>query len=389
MRDSPSVKHGPRPGVSSRTMKALLVSVAVSFASFGIAICQDASKAIDFDKARELLRKERSGETLTAEERSYLNRAKVMRRQQAANRSRGGGARQRPAPDQLIPLTDLGIDSNYEGQAGGLYGNGENQPPEALQRRATTELGNVRPLDAEGNPSADGKIVFISISMSNATQEFSRFKQLADQSPQKADHTIIVDCAQGGKAMAEWARPDAPSWGVAMQRLERAGVSPNQVQVAWVKLANKGPAGSLKEHGKKLEADTLKVLQITREKFPNLRIAYLGSRIWAGNAKGSLNPEPYAYESAFPVRWLIERQMDGEDEALAPDRAPLLLWGPYLWAEGERGRKIDGLTWEPEDFAGDGVHPSQSGRQKVATLLLEFVTTNPLAKPWFTGGERE
>jgi hypothetical protein len=220
--------------------------------------------------------------------------------------------------------------------------------------------------------------------MSNATQEFSAFVRIANASPAKSDRVVVVDCAQGGQAMAQWAPPDARPWQVAMDRLEDAGVAPEQVQVAWVKLANKAPAGSLEDHGKVLENDTLKVLHNAKKKFPNLRIAYLASRIWAGNARGSLNPEPYAYESAFAVRWLIRRQMEG-DPGLALDKAPLLLWGPYLWAEGERGRKLDDLVWLPGDFAGDGVHPSPSGREKVARLLLDFVTTDPLAKPWFDG----
>ena len=64
-------------------------------------------------------------------------------------------------------------------------------------------------------------------------------------------------------------------------------------------------------------------------------------------------------------------------------KAPLLLWGPYLWADGVQGRKIDGLVWKREDLAGDGTHPSTSGRDKVARLLLDFFTTHPLAKSWF------
>jgi hypothetical protein len=154
------------------------------------------------------------------------------------------------------------------------------------------------------------------------------------------------------------------------------------VQVAWVKLANKGPSGSLEEHGRKLERDTLAMLQQARAVFPNLRIAYLGSRTYGGYATGGLNPEPYAFESAFAARWLIQRQLSG-DPALARDRVPLLLWGPYLWADGPRGRKLDGLVWERTDFVADGVHPSESGRRKVADLLLNFLTTDALARPWF------
>jgi hypothetical protein len=33
-----------------------------------------------------------------------------------------------------------------------------------------------------------------------------------------------------------------------------------------------------------------------------------------------------------------------------PVRAPLLLWGPYLWADGATPRKSDGLFYAPEDL---------------------------------------
>jgi hypothetical protein len=135
-------------------------------------------------------------------------------------------------------------------------------------------------------------------------------------------------------------------------------------------------------YDRKLERDTLALLHIARARFPNLRFAYLGSRTYGGYAVGALNREPYAYESAFAARWLIQRQMKGDPE-LAEPKAPLLLWGPYLWADGEKGRKLDSLVWRRDDFGGDGVHPSNSGREKVATLLRDFFTSDPLAKGWF------
>ena len=55
-------------------------------------------------------------------------------------------------------------------------------------------------------------IGLVSISMSNATQEFSVFKQLADADPAKSPRVKVVDCAQGGQAMAQWATPDARPW---------------------------------------------------------------------------------------------------------------------------------------------------------------------------------
>lgn len=330
------------------------------------------AEGIDMQEAQALFRREQRGEKLTEDEQAYLNKAKEARK-------RGGGiavapSGQRKAPESLKPLSDMNAEDRYEGEDGGLYGSGKNSPPESLAKTAASALGQIKPID--------GRIVLVSISMSNATMEFSTFKRIADADSRKSDKLTIVDCAQGGQAMAEWADPAGRPWQEAMQRIERAGVTPAQVQVAWVKLANKSPGGSMENHLTKLEADTTRVLQNAKAKFPNLRIAYLGSRIWSGNAKGGLNPEPYAYESAFGVRHLIQLQMKGEP-ALSEGKAPLLLWGPYLWAEGTKGRKLDGLKWEPQDFNIDGVHPSESGRKKVADQLLEFFANDPLAKSWF------
>jgi hypothetical protein len=142
----------------------------------------------------------------------------------------------------------------------------------------------------------------------------------------------------------------------------------------------------LAEHGRKLERDTLAVLHNARRHFPNLRIAYLGSRIYGGWSTGRLNPEPYAYESAFATRWLIQDQITGQADLKYEDAdavAPLLLWGPYFWADGLTPRKADHLVWERADLGSDGTHPSQSGRQKVAEMLLRFFKEDPLAATWF------
>jgi hypothetical protein len=285
------------------------------------------------------------------------------------------------------PLTEMSATDRYKGEDGGLYGGGKNEPPASHQAAAKKETAKIVPLDADGKPAKEGKIVLISISMSNATQEFSTFKRIADADAEKSGKLTIVDCAQGGQAMAQWAGSNRP-WEVAEQRLSEAGVTPRQVQVCWIKLANPGPRGDLAEHGKKLQADTLKVAQRAREHFPNLRIAYLSSRIYAGYAGTPLNPEPYAYEGAFAVRWLIQDQIKGDanlnyDANNGAVKAPLLLWGPYLWADGIKPRKSDGLVWERKDLSSDGTHPSDAGRQKVAQQLLTFFKSDALAKTWF------
>jgi hypothetical protein len=286
------------------------------------------------------------------------------------------------------PLTEMTADDRYKGEDGGLYGGGRNSPPEPHLAAARQASARITPRDASGQPAKDGTIVLVSISMSNATQEFSTFKRLADADPDKSPRVTIVDCAQGGQAMAQWVDPQAKAWAEAARRLQAAGVTPEQVQVAWIKLANVAPSGELNEHGRKLQRDTRAVLHNARARFPNLQIAYLSSRIYGGWSTGRLNPEPFAYEGAFAVRWLIQDQMKADaalnhDPERGPAKAPVLLWGPYLWADGTTPRQADGLVWERRDLVGDGVHPSDSGRQKVANLLLNFFKTDPLARTWF------
>ncbi len=314
----------------------------------------------------------------------------------AGNPQKGGGQRPNAGGQGSVgkpsvgfkPLNEMTSGDNYKGEDGGLYGGGKNEPPEPHRSAAKKETAKIQPLDAEGKPSSDGKIVLVSISMSNATQEFSRFKQVADADPDKSPKLTIVDCAQGGQAMAQWVSSDARAWGEADRRITAANVSPKQVQIAWVKLANVRPSGELTEHGKKLQQDTMIVVQNAKKKFPNLRVVYLGSRIYGGYADGQLNPEPYAYEGAFATRWLIQDQIKGSPELnydadKGTVKAPLLLWGPYFWGDGMKPRSSDGLIWERSDLVGDGTHPSDSGRQKVADMLLKFFKTDENAKTWF------
>lgn len=340
---------------------------------------------IAFDKARLLLQREAKGQKLSAEEAAYLERAKAARRamQGGAADSRMIGGKEKVG---LKPLSEMTAEDHYQKEDGGLYGNGKNSPPEKHRQAAEQAISKLEPLNPSGMPSNSGTIGFVSISMSNATQEFSLFKQLADRSQEKSLKVTIVDCAQGGQAMAEWVDPKGRPWEEARRRMAAASLAREQVQVVWIKLANKGPRGTLEEHGTKLESDTLAVIQNAKKEFPNLKIAYLSSRIYGGYSTGMLNPEPYAYESAFPVRWLIQRQIKG-DKALAfqgeTPTAPLLLWGPYLWADGITPRQADSLNYLREDLAQDGTHPSQQGRQKVAGFMLKFFLTDPLTKPWF------
>jgi len=292
-----------------------------------------------------------------------------------------------PAAQGAVPLTEMGAKDSYKGEDGGLYGEGKNEPPAAHAAAAKAEAEKIQPLDADGKPSKSGKVAFLSIGMSNTTQEFSRFLQLQGGRRGEASTFVLVDGAQGGQAAIQWNTPEARPWEQAERRLGAAGVTPKQVQIVWIKqaLIQQGQFGAFPAHAKKLQEEMKKIVLIARTKYPNLRLAYLSSRIYAGYAKSQLNPEPYAYEGAFSMRWLIQEQIKGDKElAFEGDgKAPLLLWGPYLWGDGVNARKADGLVWNESDFGKDGTHPSESGRDKVAQMLQKFFKADPYVGKWF------
>lgn len=293
----------------------------------------------------------------------------------------------------FVPLTDLGADF-YQGMQGGLYPGGSNSRP-FLHEEAGLRLSDaIRPLHRKGWPTdklKKGRIVLLSIGMSNTSAEFTTFKQIADADPDKNPRLIIVNGAQGGMPANHITDPDNPKmerfWQTVDARLADAGVTRKQVQVAWIKQADSRPTAPFPNHALSLQLELEVITQTMKERFPNLQLAYFSSRIYAGYASTNLNPEPYAYESGFAVKWLIEKQISGSpdlnfDPEAGPVTAPWLAWGPYLWADGMNPRS-DGLTWACTELNNDGTHPSALARDKVAHMLLEFFKTDTTAQKWF------
>ena len=296
-----------------------------------------------------------------------------------------------PAPTQqgcartsvgFTPLNDLGGGS-YQGETGGLYPGGTNAAPASHVAAGLALARAIGPLDSTGQPSASGRYAFISIGMSNTTQEFSAFKPMSDADSLRDPRLVVVDGAQGGVTAAEWSNPGCSCWNTVVSRLQAAGVSPAQVTTAWIKLADAQPTEGWPTHAQRLRDNITRVIQQLPSRFPNLRLAYLSSRIYAGYATTTLNPEPYAYQSGFSVRWIVEDQLRGNLPFEGAGRtAPWLAWGPYLWADGTTPRS-DGLTWACADLAADGTHPGTPGRQKVATALLNFLRSDATAREWY------
>ena len=286
----------------------------------------------------------------------------------------------------LTPITDLGA-GFYLGHQGGLYPGGSNVRPVLHNANGLSIANAIAPLDTLGAPDPAGRVVLISIGMSNTTDEFSHFVPKAMGYSPRNPRLLVIDCAQGGQSAEKIVDPAWPYWDFVSARLRQAHSSPAQVQVVWLKEAVAGPRG-----GWPAATDTLReylgtIVQLLEQKLPNLKLCYLSSRIYAGYATGvsALNPQPYAYESGFAVKDLIEAQINGADSlSWQQRRAPWLAWGPYLWADGLDAR-ADGLTWPCADFLNDGTHPSQIARELVSDSLMRFFSTDETTVPWFLG----
>ena len=312
------------------------------------------------------------------------------------------------AAAQRIPINDLGT-SMYLGKfEGGLYENGSNQMPADHRLAEMRHAASVEPLDRDGNPAADGKIVLLSIGMSNTTQEFCAqgnpspcapwsFAGQAASDPAVNHRTLVtVNGARGGQDASTWDAPTKSNYNLIRDTdLTPAGLSEKQVQAVWLKIANAQPTVALPSPNAdayRLEQQTGNIVRALKTRYPKLQLVFISSRIYAGYATTALNPEPYAYESGFAVKWTVAAQIEQRRSARVdpaagnlddgPGGQPWIGWAAYLWADGMNARS-DGLTWARADLEGDGTHPSQSGEQKVGAMLLEFFKHDAGTVSWF------
>lgn len=312
------------------------------------------------------------------------------------------------------PLEDLGT-GTYLGFQGGLYEKGSNAVPADHDQDGQTLMSQIAPIN--------GKIVFLSIGMSNAKYEFGAFLPLAAGSSKVNHSTLAIANGADGDAIACY-------WGVAtgditmlcpgaigiqneydrvlQTVLQPQGLTEDQVQVAWLYNADPYPTKSLP--ARNADAYTLErylgdIARAARTRYPNLKLMFLSSREYAGYATANLNPEPYAYEAGFSSKWLIQAQINqirtGQIDPIAGDlnyntgMVPWLVWAAYTWADGPHPRS-DGFFWcdgqrqapcnGQIDVQADGTHPNAVGSHNMAVLQLNYFLTSPYATSWFLAG---
>jgi hypothetical protein len=385
----------------------------VSFAAGGmdrtVRISQD-FKVVDGDGAElagglgaNQLR-EGSEVTITVERRGDRPVLRAIRlgesRAQPAPPREGGTTEPKVDTSQLTALTDLG-EGQYHGFKGGLYPDGKNERPSRHDAAGLALAQRVRPLDAHGATSEEGKIVLLAVGFSNTVQVFNGFMQAASDDKGLNPTLVLVNGAMGGMSAHMIQNPDdhgrgSTYWSRVDEKLEAAGVTRAQVQVIWIKETNPAPhSGGFPSYIHDLQSELARIVQLLPKRYPNVKLAYLSSRTYGGWAKappgrvgGPGNSEPYSYETGFAVKWLIEQQLKGDPELnYDPNhgvvKAPWLSWGPYIWANGEIKRK-DGFSFQLNDFReNDRMHHSPQGQAKIGRELLRFFKTDTTTRGWF------
>ena len=176
------------------------------------------------------------------------------------------------------------------------------------------------------------------------------------------------------------------------------GLGEQQVQVLWLApVSGESSLSLFPAHAADLLKDFGDIMRALKSRYPNLRLVFFGDNVYGGyRAEGGYRSrllEPYMYESGFAVKWLIQAQIDqmASGGTIVDGRAgdlnyntvaPWIGWGPSFWADGVHPR-ADGLSWPRGDFLSDGLHLTESARDKAADLLHTFFKTSPQTRCWF------
>jgi len=316
------------------------------------------------------------------------------------------------------PLIDFTSEQLYLKQFSGMLYGGSNSPPPSHDAVGLATAAEVQPLDTSGKPSPSGQIVLLSLGMSEASDDwcdamtnlacatYSFMGQAAASSSVNHTTLTILNGAHSADAAETWTCaygncPPSSTLGNNYDRvlndvLTPSGLTEAQVQVVWIQQADTLPtwSPSLPSTSADAYAFEYQLGQIVRAlmvRWPNVKQVFLSSRIYAGYALTNQNPEPYAYEYGFAVKWFINAQIvqreTGAIDPLAGDlltAAPWVAWGPYLWGNGDNNPPGSmAISWVSTDFSpSDEMHPGPTGVTKVADALMNFFL-NSTYTPWF------
>lgn len=302
----------------------------------------------------------------------------------------------------LIPLIDLGS-GTYMGEQGGLYPGGSNTMPNTHLKKGKKIAKTIRPLDTLGNVDwVNGKVIFVGMGASTAGNPWNHLMDIFDTVAGVNPYLQLVNACRGAKGIETMVDTADNDWywtDDVFSRLTLKNVTPEQVQVIWMKTASKEDTIMEFPLHPLAIADKYETLMgILYEKFPNLKLVFITSSAYGGYADPTrmfynIVKEPGSYWNGFGVKWAIERQISGDPDLKFnghDKKAPFMSWGPYVWADGINPNS-QGLFWDCEtDFSedGGGYHLTNGGKDKEALVMKNWAQTDPIAKLFFNDSPR-
>jgi len=293
--------------------------------------------------------------------------------------------------DYLMPeiLTPLDI-------SGGIFPNGSNYPAATQSQRILEATNAIKPLDENGNASPSGKIGFLAVGASNPVHEWNRFVDMALSDPATNEDTVYINGCIGGVSIEDM-NSGQSAVGDYFAKLTNTvmaeGITPEQVQVIWFKsdcLSHEMWNMTQDEYIQYFADNFSITLQKLYDTFPNLQIVYTSGRNNPYVDETSdiylSHGGPRAYFNQLGYREVMDRQVTGDADLIsygAGKKAPVLSWSTPLYTYPLGTANGSGHVWESVDVVNDGVHPTDSGQIKVATLLHNFFSTDTQAKRWY------
>jgi hypothetical protein len=303
----------------------------------------------------------------------------------------------------LIPIQDLLTDYYMGTWQGGLYPGGVNTIPTAHLIKAAQMMKKLKPLDTLGVVNYDdGKIVLAGFGASTVGGPFNHMINLMKDYNDMNPCFKAVNAANGSDGITAMSLGNDEYFDYIDEfKLGEKGLEPIQVQVGWLMHNSRTDSNGTDINS---YVDTL-IKRFTASLnaliyyYPNLKVLFISGFPYGGYADPMkvlyhIIHEPVSYHHNFAVKELIGRQIMGDPTLRfkEPDRqAPLIVWGPPLWADGMNPNNYDGLTWNCEtEFSedGGGYHLTNLGKDKLAGILLDFFRTGTLTKGWVMDGPK-
>jgi len=278
----------------------------------------------------------------------------------------------------LLPLTEM-ANSEFSGFKGGKY-QSSNKIPVAHALYGMEQAKQLVPLNKLGvADSNEGKIGMLVLGFSTAAMTGRFVREINYLSNSNKALEIIIG-AQGGRDINHMTAIASTYWLSVDSVIVKSGNTASQIQIIWLS------SGDVESYAMQFPQQCYTqiekyqaTLKNIKSLFPNCRIVMLSDRTYAGyvglNGEGPAQlAEPTAYYNGWTIKWLIQKQIDGEAGFNYVD-IPFIDWGPYLWVNGTAPNQ-KGYTWHCTDAGKGGIHPSSKGRMKEAALVYNYFSNN-------------